>query len=260
MARITITAGQDAQATGGTADKINKFFPGAITNKSLVKKVLEALKQYDYGSNSLVATSLSPDEVNRCLETEFSEVFGNTFTMGGLAGVPFGGSTSFGNMASHIPQGESTLIVFAPHVGVDGEGNIGTVERRGRSYGGACCDSAIAASNYVLSVHNGKTTTKGTPNDALDAQQNFVESMLLPQRLDASPDAMVELPYALYDAQKEMITDIVSTAAGAVSGVGKIAMLGGIQINTPPGIHDYYLPLSLEVYDNTGQKLDDLKL
>jgi len=71
---------------------------------------------------------------------------------------------------------------------------------------------------------------------------------------------MVELPYVLYDAQKELITDVVSTSAGAVSGDGKIAVLGGIQINTPPGIHDYYLPLSLEVYDNTGRKVDDLTL
>jgi len=71
---------------------------------------------------------------------------------------------------------------------------------------------------------------------------------------------MVELPYALYDSQKELMTDIVSTAAGAVSGDGKIAVLGGIQVNTPLGIHDYFLPLSLEVYDNTGRKVDDLTL
>jgi len=38
--------------------------------------------------------------------------------------------------------------------------------------------------------------------------------------------------------------------AGGVSGDGKIAVLGGIQINTPPSFSDYYLPLSFDLYDN----------
>jgi len=262
MAKITISAGEEVHASGRVAEKIKEFFPGAITNKSLVQKVSKALKKYNYGKDSLVATSLCPDEVNRCLEAEFVKLYGDTFNMGGLSGFPFGGSTAFGNMASHIPQGESALIVFAPHVGVDGEGNIGTVDRRGRKNGGPCCDSAIAASEYVLSVHKGIAKAKDIPAELLDAQQSFVGSMLLPHagRLDASTDIMVELPYALYDSQKELMTDIVSTAAGAVSGDGKIAVLGGIQVNTPLGIHDYFLPLSLEVYDNTGRKVDDLTL
>jgi hypothetical protein len=57
-----------------------------------------------------------------------------------------------------------------------------------------------------------------------------------------------------------MMTDVVTTAAGAVGGDGKIAVVGGIQINTPPGQSDYYLPLSFEVYDNKGKKLEDLTL
>lgn len=270
VTKITFTSGADVDAGGAVKEEIDAYFPGAITNKSLVQKVSQALKhKYGYGKNSLFATSLCTDEVNRCLEMEFAKLYGPAFDMGGLAGFPFGGTTAFGNMASHIAPGGSALIVFAPHVGVDGEGIVGTVDRRGlRVDGGGgggrpCCDSAIAASEYVLSVHNGNAKTNNNkPDDLLDAQQSFVKSILLPYagRLEASTDGMVELPYVLYDAQKELITDVVSTSAGAVSGDGKIAVLGGIQINTPPGIHDYYLPLSLEVYDNTGRKVDDLTL
>lgn len=71
--------------------KISASFPNALTNGELVKKVAERLKPYGYGSNSLVATSLCCDEVNRPLEKELAKAYDEPFVMGGLAGFPFGG-------------------------------------------------------------------------------------------------------------------------------------------------------------------------
>jgi hypothetical protein len=62
----------------------------------LVGKVTGALKQYGYGESSLLACSLCCDEVNRVLEKDFSKHYTDNFNMGGLAGFPFGGVTSFG--------------------------------------------------------------------------------------------------------------------------------------------------------------------
>jgi len=242
-----------------TIDKISAVFPGALPNKQLVSKVSDALDKYGYGSNSLVATSLCADEVNRVLEKDFSKVYEDNFHMGGLAGFPFGGVTSFGAMAAHIPDGGSCLVVFGPHVGVDSTGAVGTVERRGRANGGSCCGSAIAASGYVAGVNKGDEKAP-PPKVPLDAQQAFVGSMLLPyaNRLEKASDKMVELPYALYDAQKKMIGDIVKAGASNVAGNGKIAVLGGIQINTPEGTSDYFKPMSFEIYDNSGKLVEDL--
>lgn len=88
-------------------NKIGAVFPGALANKDLVAKVSDSLEKYGYGSSSLVATSLCADEVNRPLERDFSAVYDENFSMGGLAGFPFGGVTSFGAMAAHIPDGGS---------------------------------------------------------------------------------------------------------------------------------------------------------
>lgn len=180
--------------------------------------------------------------------------------MGGLAGFPFGGVTSFGAMASHIPDGGSCLVVFGPHVGVDSTGAVGTVERRGRANGGSCCGSAIAASGYVASVSSGDAEKAGPPTVPTDAQQAFVGNMLLPYagRLEKANDKMVELPYALYDAQKKMMMDIIKAGCGNVAGEGKIAVLGGIQINTPAGTSDYFKPMSFELYDNSGKLVEEL--
>jgi Limiting CO2-inducible proteins B/C beta carbonyic anhydrases len=243
--------------------KIADTFPGAVTNTKLVDLVTAALKQkgYDAGK-TLVATSLCCDEVNRPLEMQLSAAFDTNFNMGGLAGFPFGGATSFGAMASHIPDGGDCVVVYGPHVGVDSTGAVGTVERRGRVMGGSCCGSAVAASGYVAGVLADKSKEATLPDDPLDAQQYFVGSMLMPyaERLEKASSKMVELPYALYDAQTDLMKKIVGKSASAVAGSGKIAVLGGIQINTPPDYEDYYLPISFDLYDNKGSFVEKIDL
>ena len=231
---------------------MRETFSEAVTNENLMTKIKKSLGKYGFGETTLVATSLCCDEVNRTLESDLSETFGSSFSMGGLAGFPFGGVTSFGAMAAHIPDGGSCLVVYGPHVGIDLEGNVGTVNRRGRMKGGSCCGSAVAAAGYVKNVLTGVCKEVGTPIDPVDAQQGYVGQMLLPygKRIHNSKDPMVELPYALFDAQDKMMGEIVGKACAGVGGNGKIALLGGVQINTPAGMSDYFLPLRFEVLDN----------
>jgi len=238
--------------------KISMSFPGALTNAELMKRVGERLEPYGYGSTTLVATSLCCDEVNRPLEKALAKQYDEPFVMGGLAGFPFGGITSFGAMAHHIPDGGSCLVVYGPHVGVDSFGTIGTVNRRGRAKGGACCGSAAAA---LGNVRKGAMVPKAGDADSppmidsLDAQQFYVNAQLQPygERLLMAADQNIELPYALYDAQKQMMDGIVAKGASAMEGNGYIAMLGGIQINTPEGTSDYFLPLTFDLKNSQGK-------
>ena len=108
-------------------------FPKARKNKALVNSVRSALRKHKFRKkNTLVATSFCGDEVNRGLEREFVEAYGDNYSFGGLAGFPFGGITAFGAMASNIPDRGSCLIVFGPHVGMNSKGTIGSVRRRGK--------------------------------------------------------------------------------------------------------------------------------
>jgi hypothetical protein len=227
-----------------------------LKNQQLVSYIKKNLAKHGYGTNTLVATSLCCDEVNRPLEKDLKAMFGHYFSMGGLAGTPFGGVTAFGAMAHHIPDNGSCVIVYGPHVGIDATGKVGSIDRRGREKAGACCGSAVAACGYVKQVLEGASKESPPPACPLDAQQTFVGSLLLPhaERVLAASDPMAELPYALYDAQDELMRQIVSKGASHVES-GKIALLGGIQINTPAGMSDYFLPLRFDVLNNEGQRI-----
>lgn len=236
------------------------MFPEAVTNAELVTKVTRALRKFGYDSDTLVAFSLCSDEVNRPLEDVFYGWYGEHFNLGGLAGFPFSGVTGFGAMASHIPDGGSCLLVYGPHVGIDSDGNVGKVDRKGKSKSGSCCGSAVAASKYITAVYLGNAERVGPPADAVDAQQNYVSAMLLPygERVTNAADPMVELPFATYEPIDGMMERIVKKAGGKVGG-GKIALLGGLQINTPRGLSDYFLPLRFDIRDSTtGEVIEDL--
>jgi hypothetical protein len=69
---------------------------------------------------------------------------------------------------------------------------------------------------------------------------------------------MVELPLALYDAQKKMMDSIIAAGCQEVAGEGKIALLGGVQINTPEAESDYFLPLNFEIRSNKNESIKDL--
>jgi hypothetical protein len=247
-------------------DTIKTTFPKAYKSKDLVSKVQSTLSQNGYkNETTLFATSLCCDEVNRELETDFTNVYNYNFSMGGLAGFPFGGVTSFGAMAHHIPDDGSCFILYGPHVGIDLDGNVGKLHRRGRHGGsGPCCGSAAAAYGYVKDVTENNAGLSSIPNDslpALDAQQTFVGNMLLPQGsrlLSTNVDPDVELPMALFDVQDEFMKKIVEKGCGEVAGDGKIALLGGVQINTPCGTSEYFLPKVFEIRDNKGDLVADL--
>lgn len=103
------SSSEQVAASESMASMVKAAFPRAISNAELVSKVTGALKEYGYGASSLVATSLCCDEVNRVLEKDFAPHYNDNFSMGGLAGFAFGGVTSFGAMAHHIPDGKSVI-------------------------------------------------------------------------------------------------------------------------------------------------------
>jgi len=238
---------------------VRKSFPGAISNTDLSKRVVKALDAKGFTpENTLLATSVCADELARVLEDEFVDIYGTNFNLGGLSGFPFAGNTGWGAMSAHVPDGGYCLTIHGPHVGITQDGVIGKVERSGIALVDSCCGSAIAASNYLKAITDGDASINPNLQSFSDFQQSAVQELILPfgKRLNDANDRMKELPYALYDSQEVMVTDIVTTGKGSIK--KGLAVLGGIQINTGPDTDDYFHPLRFDYYDENGEKVADM--
>ena len=131
-----------------------------------------------HDNNTLLATSLCCDELARRLEDDLGRVYGNNFTLGGLAGFPFAGITGFGAMVSHVPDNGFCLIVHVPHVGITKNGTIGKVERKNLALVDNCCGSAIAAARYLRGITDGGAVITAKIQNFLDFQQSAVQEMI----------------------------------------------------------------------------------
>ena len=231
-----------------------EIFPGAITYTEMLTYIANTLLETGFDiPKTLLGTSLCCDELNRPLEKLLMKIFDTNYSLGGMAGCPFGGVTSFRKMKSHIPDGGNCVIVHGTHAGISSQGQVGSVERLQKEDGDLCCRSAILASEYVGRVYKGGTPDP-PPTNPVDLSQYYVQNMLLPhaERLEQSANKMVELPYALYEGQLELLRRIIKE--GSEAGFpGSVAAFGGIQLNTPPGYVDYFVPLNGDLYGDDGE-------
>ena len=183
------------------------------------------------------------------------------FNLGGLAGFPFAGNIGFDTMAKHIPDDGFCLIVYGPHIGITKDGVFGKVERQGVALVDDCCRSAVEAMNGIMAGSAGFPIQSAAVGiEAFtNFQQNTVEELMTPiveDRLVNLPDPIIDLPFALYKTQNELVRDIV--VAGARKTKKGMALLGGIQINPGPGSPDFFHPLCFDYMDNNGSILEDI--
>jgi hypothetical protein len=237
-------------------------YPGIITAHQLARALDVILRPKGFEKETtLLTTSFCCDEVCRDLEDELRRAYGQNFSLGGIAGFPFGGAMAFGAMARHIPTDGQVIIVYGPHVGIDYDGVVGKVNRRGHSGSGSCCNSAKASMAYVKAVKDGAQIHAPDPSDPINAQQVFVGSALMPHadRLLGADNPEIELPYAVFDCQKALLKRIMDKCCPKdfVKGT-KIALLGGIQINTPEGTPEYFLPKAFSLLNSDGELQEDL--
>lgn len=163
-------------------------------------------------------------------------------------------------MQSHVPHYGLALIVYGPHIGINADGVLGKIDRRGQRDETACCGSAVVAAKTImkqpLSRQLGSVNVHKSSLGLLDTEQSQVNLLLSPfrDRLQSSDNPMRELPNILFQLQDEMIHQIMLKAGLNTPTV----LLGGIQINTPLGELDYFSPLRFDKLDRDGRLIDCL--
>ena len=135
---------------------ISKYFPGALRGRIVAEIVFRKLDSLGFtDDNTLFADCSCPDEINHNdvgedITSLFQHRWGEIFPLSGIGGLPFVGKTGWAAFSSHTPKDGNIMILFAPHVGVDCDGNVGKVHRPGIKDTTTACGAAVGAYNAVV--------------------------------------------------------------------------------------------------------------
>jgi hypothetical protein len=119
------------------------------------------------------------------------------------------------------------VVLFAPHVAIDNNGNIGNITRHGHSDKTPACGAAIKS---LLALQ--KDETEGDlKNGILDQQMDMLKHLLKPhfKEISKSLNQFVSLVYRFYDLIYDYLSNIINTTWMGPN--SKLAFCGGIMIN-----------------------------
>lgn len=231
-------------------------FPGSKDSKIILEESKIVLEKNGLSpENTLFAQSICPDEINHehgDITGLFSKYMGEVFHIGGLAGIPFTGKTGFAAFSHHVPDGGHMFILFAPHIGISDALQLGKYDRDGMSTTGAACGAAVGALAHCCgggAIPDHKTLGENPS----DYQMNYIISEInkvasVIDQHEVENDRMRALTEENFKICDRFINQIVNEDIKCASGKPiKIVLLGGVQINMPRPLSDYFQPLRFEI-------------
>ena len=222
---------------------VRKYFPSALDTRETSIRYLGLLQNghsVDI-SRMLLATSLCSDDMN-IPSTSFFRVVLGPFFLGGLGGLPFVGKTGMSAFAHHVPDGRTAFIFYGPHIGVTLEEQLGSMYRPGQESSGYCCGALMAA------LQRFKNPDFKPEIKANDYQQTMLEQVLFEKREEILTEKYPEraITEAAFWKIDEMVHELLHDTKSEFK-VDKIALLGGVIINTDYGVDDYFDVRNFEV-------------
>lgn len=222
---------------------VRAHFPEALDTRDTSIKYLGLLQNghsIDV-SKILLATSLCSDDMN-IPSTSFFRVVLGPFFLGGLGGLPFAGITGMTAFAHHIPDHGSAFIFYGPHIGITLEGELGRMYRPRQEASGFCCGA------LMLALQRFKDPKFKPRLKEEDYQQTMLERELFGYREEilASENPEKCITEKAFVKIDEKIHHFLNQTKSEFK-VNKIALLGGIIVNTDYGVDDYFEVRNFEV-------------
>jgi hypothetical protein len=207
---------------------VGQHYPNATEEGAYIGTTAATLATLGFtGENTLPVLAVCRDEICGSFVRAAEDQWGNSFTLGGLAGLPFGGKTGMGAASHHAPDifdRERFIIYAMAHIGFGPEGEIGGCVRPGMEHLNGACGALKAYSGMLA---DGSVPEKIFADDA--------EFGLLTQRMakvvPAGTSDLLSVTNAALTAIKEDIEALSST----VLNTKKVdyAVFTGTQIHLP---------------------------
>ncbi|REL37618.1 hypothetical protein DYD21_07475 [Rhodohalobacter sp. SW132] len=225
---------------------IQSIYPKAENGNKYTQIRIETLQQ-DHGfdlKKTILATSVCSDEIIQSA-TNFRDhvALDNPFQIGGLAGFPFAGLTGFHAFAGHIPDDGGAIIIYGPHIGVSESNHTGKVIRTGQRIETSCCGALVGAVGALKNAESPK------PDKELDYQQWLLTDQLSrhTDEITESDDPLIAATDRMFEKIDGRIKKLLEKSRDHFKGV-RVALLGGIIINTDYGKDDWFDERNFEVH------------
>ena len=196
-----------------TKETLEKYFKGAMTGKQTEQMLFNRLQGLGFtAENTLFADCSCPDEINHDdPEEDITSLmhtrWGEMFPLGGLAGFPFTGKTGWGAFSSHCPVDGNIVVLFAPHVGVDCDGNVGKVTRDGQSHASSACGAAIGALGAVSTDPKSANFQNGYHDHQMDCIKHFLAPHV--DKIKNSENEQAALVFKMYEIAYQFLDEIL---------------------------------------------------
>jgi Limiting CO2-inducible proteins B/C beta carbonyic anhydrases len=192
-------------------------------------------------TNCLPVVAVCRDELMADFGRAVADVWGQPFEAGSLAGLVFLGRTGMQAALGHVPgeDGRHRFVVFCfPHIGIDEDGRVGRVQRRGMYRESSACG---ALASFRAELEAGERRFELDPDD--------VEQALLRMRLQdrVAADAIPSLPALTESARLACVEDMTRFIELARDQEPvDVAFISGVVVHLPDGV-DHVADVRAEV-------------
>lgn len=192
-------------------------------------------------SNCLPLVDVCRDELMEDFQQAIARTWGRPFEIGSLAAMVFLGRTGLQAALSHVPgeDGRHRFVAFCfPHVGIDGDGVIGRVQRRGMTRASSACG---ALSSFRAQLLAGERSFDLDPDDL---EQSLLRIRLSSLVGDDDVPTLLGLTELARRAAIEDVRRYVDLARG--SEPVDVAFISGLVLHLPDG-RDHVAAVEAEV-------------
>lgn len=190
-------------------------------------------------SNVLPVLAVCRDELMGDVDDTIARTWGRPFQVGALGALVLVGRTGMAAALGHVPgeDGRHRFVVFClPHIGIDDDGDVGRVQRRGMYRESAACGALVAFRNELAAGQ------RDFAFDASDVEQSLLRGRLAPV---ATKDVtLVGLTEAVRIAATADIRNFIDRARGAEP--VDVAYISGVVLHLPEGV-DHVASVEAEV-------------
>eukprot|EP00948_MAST-09A_sp_MAST-9A-sp1_P000426 g426.t1 len=222
--------------------KIRSLFPFAVKMKNAKEIILKELRKENYTmSNTVFGRCQCPCDSQYMFQN--CGVCGECVSIGGIAGFPAIGRKGMTMLDDSKPANGKLIIIYGPHIGID---QFGKLWKTNRIEIQSDSNRTIKACAPVIEAYENLSANPDLEikreNFYRDEQNYLVNATIKKHffKLANAQDPNITLPYMILEEIRSLLLeDLVD--------IHSVALIGGIQINTPGDCEEYFLLEHFEV-------------